>query len=76
MFGGVAQYCRGKRCYDKKGAVTAANGRWKQGHVHLRIYSCEWCGCWHLTKQLRNGEYINKRRGKGRKADTDMLTGW
>jgi len=47
------EYCNGKKCYDKKGAVSASNKRFQEDHQRLRIYECE-RGChWHLTKQLR-----------------------
>lgn len=46
-----AEYCpvTGKVAFDKKGAQTAANARYHQDHVRLRIYPCQ-CGAWHLTK--------------------------
>lgn len=47
-------YCRasGKVCFDKRGAVTAANARYREAHVKLRIYPCEDCSKWHLTKSF------------------------
>ena len=53
MFKPEAEYCNGKRAYDKKGAQTAANLRWKQAREELRIYQCEEGDHWHLTKQMR-----------------------
>ena len=44
-----------KRCYDKKSAMTKANFRRKFG-IRLRVYSCDWCGMWHLTKHTKDGE--------------------
>lgn len=42
--------CRGKKIYDKKGAITVKNFRSKkQGVGYLRIYHCRICGYWHLT---------------------------
>jgi hypothetical protein len=38
----------GKPCYDKKGAITARNRRWKKDRVKLRIYECNY-DHWHLT---------------------------
>ncbi len=49
-----AEYCNGKRTYDKKGAQTAQNARYKQDHIELRIYPCPDCHGWHLTKQVRS----------------------
>lgn len=43
-----AKYCNGKVIYDKKGAITAKNKRWKDDRVKLRIYPCH--NHWHLTK--------------------------
>lgn len=45
-------YCNGKPCYDKKGARTAANKRFKEAHQKLRIYECPDCDRWHLTSSL------------------------
>lgn len=45
-------YCKGKPCYDKKGAQTAANKRFKEDHVKLRIYECEVGPHWHLTSKV------------------------
>lgn len=47
-----ARYCQGKRAYDKKGAQTAKNKRWKEDHVKLRVYQCELEDHWHLTSSL------------------------
>lgn len=55
-------YCCGKVIYDKKGAVTAKNKRFQDGHVALRIYECN--GHWHLTHVApHRGEYNKKRNG-------------
>lgn len=45
-------YCSrsGKPCYDKRAATTAANLRYKEAHIRLRIYPCPDCNWWHLTK--------------------------
>lgn len=32
--------------------MSAANSRYKQSHVKLRIYHCDRCNFFHLTKQL------------------------
>jgi len=42
--------CRGKVAYDKKGAITAKNSRWKRDRTALRIYECEYEDHWHLTR--------------------------
>lgn len=47
---GIKHCYTGKPIYDKKGAQTAANLRFKRDHVKLRIYSCR--GHWHLTSQI------------------------
>jgi len=52
-----AIYCNGKRAYDKKGAITAANNRFKHDRVKLRIYPCR--GHWHLTKQVERRGWKN-----------------
>lgn len=44
------EYCYGKRKYDKKGAVSARNKRFKEARVSLRCYHCDKCNYWHLTK--------------------------
>jgi len=44
------EYCNGKKCYDKKGAITAKNYRYHEAHIELRIYECPDCGFYHLTK--------------------------
>lgn len=44
--------CSGKVAYDKKGAQSAKNLRYKQDHVQLRIYSCPKCNMWHLTSKI------------------------
>lgn len=61
-------YCKnGKVIYDKKGANTAANLRFKEDHIKLRIYQCEYDNHWHLTKQLRNETKFNlKKKHKSR----------
>ncbi len=41
----------GKVSFDKKSAVTAANKRWADDRVELRIYQCG-CGGWHLTSRI------------------------
>jgi hypothetical protein len=43
--------------YDKKGAITAQNKRYRTEHVHTRIYPCPTCKrdgkqLWHLTHKL------------------------
>ena len=47
-------YCAfaGKPGYDKKGAVTAKNHRYKHDHVELRIYPCK--NHWHFTSQRQH----------------------
>ena len=42
----------GKACYDKKGAVTAANKRWDDAYVKLRVYPCPDCNWWHLSSRV------------------------
>ena len=47
-------YQQGKICYDKKGAISAKNLRYKQDKIKLRAYWCNKCNFWHLTKQFIN----------------------
>lgn len=49
--------CKGKICYDKKGAVTSKNLRFKKEHVVLRIYNCPICKMWHLTSLVDQEDY-------------------
>ncbi len=44
-------YQKGKICYDKRGAITAKNFRYKKTGLELRIYWCDKCNFWHLTKK-------------------------
>lgn len=46
-------YCpeQGKNTYDKRGAETVRNKRWKEDRVKLRIYHCRECQGWHVTKE-------------------------
>lgn len=53
-----ADYCMGKRAYDKKGAITAANARYREDHIRLAIYPCG--THYHLTKQLRGNWKRNR----------------
>ena len=57
----VARICwrDNKRCYDKKGAITARNKRYEEDRVKLRIYPCH--DHWHLTKILR-GEWQGRKK--------------
>lgn len=61
------QGCTGKKAYDKKGAITACNLRYKEDHTRLRIYPCG--DHWHLTKQLR-GNHIDYKRNDKKKSYT------
>ena len=42
-------YCSGKRAYSKRGAKTAANKRYNEDRVLLRLYPCG--SHWHLTSK-------------------------
>lgn len=44
------RYCKGKVVFDKITAQTAANQRFAEDHIRLRIYPCH--GHWHLTSKL------------------------
>ena len=44
--------CRGKTIFDKKGALTSKNDRYKKDHVRLRVYQCPDCNHWHLSSRL------------------------
>ena len=39
-----------KRRYDKKGAVTLKNLKWKNQRIFLREYFCDDCQGWHVTR--------------------------
>lgn len=56
----------GKVMFDKKGAITASNARWKEDRVKLRIYPCPECRHWHMTKQVREREQLNVRGKRGK----------
>ena len=61
-------YCNGKRTYTKKGVVTAINLRFKEAHTKLRMYECEDCNYWHITKQISRGRgFYTNRKIKGKK---------
>ena len=47
------EYCplQGKNTYDKRGAETVRNKRWREDRVKLRIYFCHNCNGWHVTKK-------------------------
>ncbi len=57
-------YCdeHGKNCYDKRGAETARNKRWKEDHVRLRMYNCPDCGEWHLSEDTDEPPRKKKRK--------------
>jgi len=68
--------CRGKKIYDKKGAISARNKRWREDRVPLRIYEClASCGGWHLTHEdpfredykYKKDRHWDKREWKKRK---------
>ena len=40
----------GKIGYDKKGAITAKNKRWRDEHEKLRVYQCHG-KFWHLSSR-------------------------
>lgn len=54
--------CQGKKAYDKRGAISAANKRWEEDHIRLRIYQHH--NHWHLTKSIRGNPYKSKRNRK------------
>lgn len=41
------------RYFDEVSAVIVANKRAAKGAPQLRAYRCEFCGGWHLTKQIK-----------------------
>ena len=45
--------CGNKPCYPKKVAFTVANQRHKDGVEHLRVYYCDVCNWWHLTRSKK-----------------------
>lgn len=56
-------YCpeQGKNIYDKRGAETVRNDRWKRDRVKLRIYFCADCKGWHVTKSEFDGALRRRR---------------
>lgn len=50
------EFCNGKNAYDKRGAETIRNKRWREDRVRLRLYHCDECGKWHLTHQTQDHE--------------------
>lgn len=76
-------YCNGKVCYDKKGALTVKNNRFRQDHIVLRLYECWQCKHWHLTSRsdLKEKPLLwQKKDKKGKKKyllddykDDDMI---
>lgn len=51
--------CDKKKSYDKDTAITVANKRFREDHVHLRIYPCG--DHWHLTKHTMNKWQVSKK---------------
>lgn len=47
--------CEEKNRYSKKEAVTVQRNAHKNGR-ELRVYQCEFCNFWHLTKYNERGE--------------------
>ena len=73
----LREYSCNKTRYDKKGALTAKNKRYRDEHTKLRIYECPICYGWHLTskapfldvlrqanKWKRNGKSSNGRTSR------------
>lgn len=40
----------GKVCFDKRTAETKRNTLEREGREKMRIYNCEDCSAWHLSK--------------------------
>lgn len=58
--------CKGKNCYDKKGAMTALNfnkGNLR-GHTKLSIYHCDICNWWHLTSHNKKHKYYGQQKNQ------------
>lgn len=51
--------CARKARYDKRGARGAANVRYAEDHVALKVYHCGICKFWHLTSP--------EKRARGRR---------
>ena len=66
----IPLYCSGKRAYDKRGAITAVNNRFREDHVRLRIYPCH--NHWHLTSELRGKPYTSKKTGGKRRIKQEL----
>jgi hypothetical protein len=59
------QTCKtGKKCFDKKGAITMRNSAIRLYHAQMDVYECYYCGRWHLyTTGERHTKfrYINSK---------------
>ncbi len=66
-------YQKGKPCYDKRGATTAANLRFKKHRIKLRSYWCDKCNFWHLTKQVINKFMENTEEAKEEVLEPDEV---
>lgn len=47
----IKGHCNGKFSYEKIDAQTVRNIRESKGVKGLRIYQCDQCDYWHLTKK-------------------------
>lgn len=48
-----------KICYDKRGAISEKNRRYKQVKLELRAYWCDRCNFWHLTKNINYNKFMS-----------------
>jgi hypothetical protein len=54
-----------KGAYDKRGAITVANQRYKKEHKKLSIYPCG--DHWHVTHHLHGNWKRNRKDNRDRK---------
>lgn len=65
----MRDYACGKQVYDKRGARTVVNKRWKEDHVRLREYQCSDCGGWHVTHLVDDDRTIAIRKAMAEKRE-------
>jgi hypothetical protein len=63
----------GKTIFDKRGAQTAKNSRWKEEHKELRIYNCPDCNGFHLTSRIYKNKKPIKKKTEWREGRLDRF---
>lgn len=47
----------GKKCMDKRSALTLKNTTRELHHIEMKEYWCAWCNYWHLTTVKTNSKH-------------------